>query len=310
MPGSPFEILPCPPEARAAALDLLYRRADEPLRGHLVAAARDAAQRGGLDLSGLWIARRRGRVAGALLTQVLAGRTAAVWPPEVEPSWQRAAMAQALLRAALEDLRTRGARIAQALLDPSSPRHAAADLTRAGMPRVTHLIYLRRETSPPLPLPTSVPRLHWRSYSPETDAEFRAILQATYHDSLDMPELEGVRSLDDILAGHRAGGRFDPGRWWIGRIPEEPDAAAIVLLSASHNRAAWEVAYLGLTPPARGRGLGRATLAYALDLARPHTPRLELAVDARNRPAEQLYRSAGFLPFDRRAVYLKVLRGC
>ena len=69
-----------------------------------------------------------------------------------------------------------------------------------------------------------------------------------------------------------------------------------MLLSALPDRDAWEVAYLGLTPPARGRGLGRAALAYALDLARPHTSRLELAVDVRNHPANRLYRAAGVPP--------------
>ena len=57
-----------------------------------------------LDLSGLWIARRRGRVVGAMLTQALAGRAAAVWPPEVVGTWTRPALAAALVREALDDL--------------------------------------------------------------------------------------------------------------------------------------------------------------------------------------------------------------
>jgi hypothetical protein len=34
---------------------------------------------------------------------------------------------------------------------------------------------------------------------------------------------------------------------------------------------------------------------------------MELAVDARNVPAERLYRNAGFTAFDRRAVHVAVL---
>jgi ribosomal protein S18 acetylase RimI-like enzyme len=82
-----------------------------------------------------------------------------------------------------------------------------------------------------------------------------------------------------------------------------------LLLSEALDRDSWEVAYLGLTPAARGRGLGRAALAHALELARRYVPRLELAVDARNRPACRLYRSAGFIPFDRRTVHLAILSG-
>jgi ribosomal protein S18 acetylase RimI-like enzyme len=304
MPGSTPEILPCPPADRTAALGVLYRRVHASLRPRLIVDAMAEADQGLIDLSGLWIARRRARIVGALLTQPLAGRAAAVWAPEVEVTWGRAATAITLVRAALDDLRARGFRIAQALLDESAPRQASADLVGGGMLHVTDLIYLERPTADPLKIRPGTPALSWRSYAPEDEAGFRAVLQATYIDSLDMPELEGIRSLDDIMASHRTGGRFDPSRWRVGAVPGEPGAGAVLLLSALPDHDAWEVAYLGLTPAARGRGLGRAALAHALDLARPHAPRIELAVDLRNEPATRLYRDAGFSPFDRRAVHL------
>jgi mycothiol synthase len=303
MPGATPEILPCPPEQRGEALGVLYRHEPAAVRPQLVAQALAEAARGQLDLSGLWVARRRGRVVGALMTQELAGHAAAVWAPEVVPSWGRDATAAALVRAALAGLRGRGVRLAQALVEPGA-RRGAADLARAGMPRVTVLTYLGRDTGRPLAGVPAAPRLDWRPFAAATEGEFRDVLQQTYVGSLDMPELEGVRALDDVLAGHRAGGRFDPRRWQLGRVAGEPDAAAVLLLTSALDRDAWELAYLGLTPAARGRGLGRAALAHALDLARPHAPRLELAVDARNHPADRLYRAAGFTPFDRRAVHL------
>jgi ribosomal protein S18 acetylase RimI-like enzyme len=308
---APVEVVPCPPELRGVALGVLYRRAADAARPLLVAQALADATRGELDLSGLWVARRRGRVVGAMLTQPLAGRAAAVWAPEVPGGWGRGALAATIVGAALADLRARGFRVAQALVDPRLARPAAEDLRRGGLPRVTELIYLARSTLEPLPDPPAPrpepPALHWRPFGPEAEAEFREVLASTYLGSLDMPELEGVRSLDDVLASHRASGRFDPGRWRLGRVPGEPPAAAILLLADQPERSAWEVAYLGLTPAARGRGLGRAALAHALDLARPHRERLELAVDARNTPALGLYRAAGFRAFDRRSVHLKVL---
>src|SRR5579864_278402 len=303
----PADVVPCPPDERRAALGVLYRRVPDNLRNRLISDVLKEASQGVVDLSGLWIARRRSRVVGAMLTQALAGRAAAVWAPEVGLAWGRGATAAALVRSALFDLRARGFLIAQALLDESAPRQGAADLTRGGLPRVTDLMYLERATAPSLDVDSSVPRFDWRSYGPATDVEFRTVLQFTYAGSLDMPELEGVRSLDDILASHRAGGRFDPSRWKLGRLPAEPAAAAVMLLSSVPDRDAWEIAYLGLTQPARGRGLGRASLAHALELARPNTPRIELAVDARNLPAQQLYRWAGFTQFDRRGVHLVAL---
>lgn len=89
---------------------------------------------------------------------------------------------------------------------------------------------------------------------------------------------------------------------------DDAAAAAVVLLAEMPDRDAWEVAYLGLTPDARGRGLGLAALEHARSLAAPHVRCLELAVDRRNAPAVRLYRAAGFRRFDRRSVHLAILR--
>src|SRR4051794_29730681 len=140
---SPMRLIsPCPPELRAEALEVLYRRLPANLRPQLVASALSEAEAGRVDLSGLWVARRRGRLVGVLLTQPLAGRAAAVWAPEVESSWGRSALATSLIRNALNDLRERGFRIAQALVDSSAPRSAAVDLARGGLPKVTVLTYM------------------------------------------------------------------------------------------------------------------------------------------------------------------------
>ena len=192
MTGWTPEVAAVPAEDRGAALGVLYRRVPASLRPRLIADALAEAERGMIDLSGLWVARRRGRVVGALLTQPLAGRAAAVWAPEVDPSWRRAATAVALVRAALDDLRARGFLLAQALLDESAPQHGAADLAGGGMPHVTDLVYLEADTARPARRPRRTSRRSTgRRSGPTTEADFRAVLQATYVDSLDMPELEG-----------------------------------------------------------------------------------------------------------------------
>jgi ribosomal protein S18 acetylase RimI-like enzyme len=271
-----------------------------------------------------------------MLTQPLAGKAAAIWAPEVKALWGRSTLAAGLVEAALSDLSARGFRLAQAVLDESACPRAGRDLALGGMPRITDLLYMERDTTTPLPRSNTGsarsddpegsedpdnpearspkpeahepnPDLDWRPFGPAIEEEFRAVLMATYAGSLDMPELDGTRGLDDILAGHRACGLFLPERWQLGRIPGEPAAGAVLLLSEVPGRDAWEVIYLGLTPAARGRGLGRAVLRHALELARAHTPRLELAVDLRNTPAVRLYRAAGFAIRDRRTVHLAIL---
>jgi mycothiol synthase len=321
MAGFGPQIAPCPPEARAAALEVLYRRVPDTLRYRLITEVLNEATRGEIDLSGLWVAHERtGRIVGALLTQPLAGKAAAVWAPEVKPSWRRPSLAAALLHGALADLKARGFRLAQAVLDESAGLQAARDLTKGGLPRVTDLLYLERETALPLAktpesasrrtLPgRSVADLHfeWQPFDASVEVKFRAVLQATYVGSLDMPELEGARALDDIMEGHKAAGRFNAERWRLGYIPGNPEAASVLLMAEVPGRDVWEVVYLGLTPAARGRGLGRAVLNHALELARSHVSRLELAVDCRNTPATRLYHATGFLVRDRRAVHLAIL---
>jgi len=334
MAGFGLRVVPCPPEARGAALEVLYRRVPGVLRDRLIAEVLDEAQRGEIDLSGIWVARERtGRITGALLTQPLAGKAAAVWAPEVKSSWRRAAVAAALVQKALADLKARGFRLAQAVLDESAGSHAGRDLNRGGMPRVTELLYLERDTSIPLlpatmeavqkpsrlvdpapawsgslshPDPCSCLGFKWRPFEASLESEFRSVLQATYTGSLDMPELEDVRAFDDILESHRAAGRFVAERWRLGRVLDKPEAAAVLLMAEVLGRSVWEVIYLGLTPAARGRGLGRAVIQHALELARDRVPWLELAVDLRNTPALRLYEAAGFVARDRRAVHLAI----
>lgn len=306
-PDRNLQIEPCPPGDLEAALTVLYRRSASEARTALVAETFAEVRRGELNRTDLWIARRRGKIVGALLTQTLAGGAAAVWAPEVAARLGRAAIARSMVRSVLVGLGQRGIRLVQALVDGSSPARAIEDLTHGGLPRVTELVYLARDTATPLSLSSVIPPLAWVPYSEATAPTFREVIEATYQGSLDMPELEGARSLDDVLASHSAGGRFDPNRWQLGRLDDSPDAAALVLLSDLPDRGAWEVTYLGLTPSARGRGLGRAALSHALTMARPHAPRLELAVDVRNHPADRLYRAAGFVAFDQRAVHLAIL---
>jgi mycothiol synthase len=307
-------VIPCPAVMRPAALEVLYRRMPSGLRGHLITEVLEDARKGDLDLSGLWVAQARsGRIVGAMMTQALAGKAAAVWAPEMKASWRRSALAAELVEAAMADLTARGYRLAQAVLDESAGPQAGQDLTRGGMPRVAELLYLERDTATPmapaggLTRGTPGPAFLWRPFNADVEVEFRAVLEATYSGSLDMPELEGTRGLDDILDGHRAAGLFVPEHWRLGRIAGEPESAAVLLMAEVPGRDAWEVIYLGLTPAARGRGLGRAVLCHALELARAHTPRLELAVDLRNTPAVHLYRDTGFVIRNRRTVHLAIL---
>jgi mycothiol synthase len=325
-----LQITKCPVEVKGEALDLLYRKVPAALRDGLIVQMLGEEERGEIDLSGLWVAQKRsGRIAGAMLTQALAGKAAAVWAPEVRTTWHRGHLAAAMVKAVVADFAAGGFKLVQAVLDEATDPQAGKDLEKGGLLRITELLYLERETATPLEsalLSTdrekaighggvtgssgsvcSPDGFTWRSFDETIETEFRAVLQATYSGSLDMPELEGARSLDDFLEGYRSARTFTAERWRLGHVLGDPEASAVLLLAESPGRNVWEVSYLGLTPAARGRRLGRAVLEHALELARAHVPWLELAVDVRNKPALGLYYSAGFVARERRTIHLAVL---
>jgi ribosomal protein S18 acetylase RimI-like enzyme len=128
-------------------------------------------------------------------------------------------------------------------------------------------------------------------------------LLATYNDSLDCPELTGLRPIEDILAGHRAAGQFDPRLWELFLVDDEP--AGCLLLAPLHTAPSLEVVYMGVVPEHRGRGVGDALLRRALQQCREHGARLlTLAVDGRNAPAKRLYERFGLKTVARRDAYL------
>src|SRR5207245_274261 len=61
--------------------------------------------------------------------------------------------------------------------------------------------------------------------SEANEAAFRDVLVQSYEGTLDCPELNGVRTIGEILAGYRAAGPFSPERWWLVRAGDEPPGA-------------------------------------------------------------------------------------
>jgi ribosomal protein S18 acetylase RimI-like enzyme len=130
---------------------------------------------------------------------------------------------------------------------------------------------------------------------------------ASYQDSLDCPALNGRRNVEDILAGHKATGMFDPTTWLVLREGESP--LGVLLLSESLRGDAVELVYLGLAAAARGRGLGEVLMRQALAITgRSRQPRLCLAVDSRNAPALKLYYRHGMQRIGSKVAMLRDLR--
>ncbi len=241
---------------------------------------------GDIDPAGLLVARGgAGRVTGAVLTQVTPGHAGSLTPPA-------GAGALGLIAAALDRFRRAGVTHAQCLIDASDPADPRP-LLDGGFTRNPDLVTVRRSgLLGPLPDGGRVELVPFARVRRDVIA---ATLLGTYAGSLDCPELDRVRPAADVLDG------FDAAFTAGGYVAHADGSPVGVGVLAPAGRGA-ELAYLGLVPTARGRGLGRDLLARLVADAGPAD--VSASVDARNTPARRLYDRAGFTPAGSRAVYL------
>lgn len=272
----------------AAALRLVLGAAGRPADDNQVMDFMQFAFRRRISVSDVWLADYGGVIAWALLPIVSPGRTMLLLGPGGAPTDpdQRAA-ATALVDAVCAHHGAADVQLAQVLLDPADG--ASHRLYEAGkFAPVAQLIYLqvapRRRASPPV-LPAG---LQWVRYGPESHERFSQTIGRTYHRSLDCPHLNGLREMEDVLAGHKASGDFDPRLWTL--LCEGATPVGALLLAPMQPADTVELVYLGLVSEARGRGLGDLMMRQALAATAAHgAGRLSLAVDANNSPALKLY---------------------
>jgi ribosomal protein S18 acetylase RimI-like enzyme len=233
----------------------------------------------------------------------VAGATALVWPPQAATSSAQWEIEDGLLTYAIAWLRQRGAKLGQTLL-AHEEAHLASSLKRHGFMHTTNLWYMLHDLRS---LPTQLPAASTLTYQTYTDCDrtlFHQVLWRSYEQTRDCPEVNGVRTLEEIVAGHQAQGIYNPEHWWLARQGSQPVAA---LLVAEVPEQGWDLSYVGVVSEARRRGIGQALTRKALTEARAAgAKQLTLAVDTRNLPAWNLYRRLGLEPFDQREVYLAI----
>jgi len=296
-----FTIETARPEEHAAAFRLVFQHLEEAEKDLRVNNALTLLHAGELERDGIFVVRQGRDVAGALVSVPLRGAGGLLWPPFVRAGPECTLQEDQLVRAALDWLHRRGAKLAQAILT-SGEVTLAAPLERNGFRHVTRLDYLRHRLEA-VDAPNPALQLSCATFA-ETELQlFKKTLLCTYQGTQDCPELNGVRTIDEILDGHKAQGIFHPDRWWLAHDGTTP--VGVLLMTEIVEWRGWDISYVGVVPEARGRSIGRWLAQLALRQATAAgASQVTLAVDARNRFAWNLYAQLGFELWDQREAYL------
>jgi ribosomal protein S18 acetylase RimI-like enzyme len=270
----------------------------------------------GVDLNNTWVAEQSGRIVWATLPMVSPGRTMLLLAPGGQPRHDgNADVAGTLVDAVCEHFAGRGVQLAQTLADPTDAVAREVFLAHS-FGEVAELLYLQADLRRPVPPPKLPDHFDWLTYSDESHAAFARTIVQTYQDSLDCPALNGLRDIEDVIAGHKASGggpkEFDPAWWFLLREGGAEPLAVLLLARTASPHAAAELVYLGLVPAARGRGIGDIVMRQALHVvstsATGNVTSLALAVDGHNTRALRLYHRHGMRRVGSKRAFVRQLR--
>jgi mycothiol synthase len=299
----PSPCRPARPEEWAQAFELIFQHVAKDDRQGRVRNALRLLRQGELNEAGVIVVPGGSNLLGAMVCLPVAGASALIWPPQAACGGVPHEIEDRLLNYAIPWLRQAGAKLGQTLLGQDE-MHLAASLERHGFVHITSLFYLRHNLRFSA-RPTAAPALTYQTYSACDRTVFHRTLLHSYEQTQDCPEVNGIRTLQEIVEGHQAQGFHDPTRWWLAFQAGDP--VGVLLTAEISEWQGWDLSYVGVVPEARRRHIGRELTRKALEEARAAgASQVTLAVDTRNSPASRLYRSLGFESFDRREVYLAI----
>ena len=250
-----------------------------------------------LDAMRGWFALANSRIVSTCVCVPSAGRTSMMLLPRDVGAGHENEAIQRLFDEAITAESARRTCLLQCLLDPADEGNRIK-LQEMGFIDVAELVYMEKWQ---LPLSSMVEDCagRWVTYDSQLHAEFANVITESYVDTQDCQVLRGLREIDDIIAGHKAAGLFSPQRWLM-RIDGD-EAQGCILLNENPLHPTLEVAYVGVRPAHRRRGVGAALMSRAMTLAASERfERMTLAVDEKNAPAISLYEKLGFQRLTRR----------
>jgi len=308
-------ILTATPAIRLQSLWLVYSSLPAAHRAAQVASTLAAATDPDTTFADLVIAQRDNQIVAATWVQAAPGRTAVVWPPQLiddEPETTMGALFEEI------DVRLEVGDFDFAQATQMSNEGAIPDLLRRhGFQLAAKLLYLFCEGEPAGDVERvgdDAPEAKEDGLSPEFEP-YRAseadrlmkLVERTYVETRDIPALNNLRTMADVMEGYRHTGSYDPHNWFF--VKSRGSDVGCLLLADHPEMDQFELMYMGVVPEARGRGLGKLITEQAkLHTLQAGRPRIILGVDADNSPALLAYTSSGFQLCQERSVFLRSLR--
>ncbi|MCG6156772.1 GNAT family N-acetyltransferase [Rubinisphaera margarita] len=306
---------------RRQALMLLMHEADRPSPDEDIAEALKQADRGEIDLSHLLIAaadeqetERKFVIFGSILMIVQPDATGLTWAPmlcdEIATRKDSAAIHNALIEAEVQRALEAGCTYLQASVGLKQDDRAAS-LLRNGFVELGNMAFMQR------PCPRGLQSL-WRSsdsgsdvelipyYLAINDEQLATLIEQTYEESDDFPELQGYRTGLQAVLSHREQGEYQPNQWYVIRTNREP--VGVLFFSGHEEVGQVELIYVGIIPRFRKQGIGKKAIALALSRLDGEKKTVFLGVDIRNRPAVKVYNSLGFISITTQRVFYRMVQ--
>ena len=289
-----------PPEEIIKALELNYQRFEGNERSNYVTKALESLLQGELDPSLFISGWFEGTVVAVLSAEILKDNSALLWSLQVSPNrwcpeWEDQLYGQLHAR-----LATRGVKMAYSFVLPDDSQVESAYLrNRYRKIAAVHNLTLEiRARSSIVPADYRI-----RNCAEAGRDIFNHLLLESFEGTLDFPELNALRTVEEAIAVFYSG-QPDLQRWWIICYQDQPCAILIINDGAEPDH--WQLSYLGVRPELRRKGHGRSAMALVLDAAwQAGVTAISLLVDGRNHPAFRLYLGLGFRRNGYRNLYLR-----
>jgi mycothiol synthase len=286
------------------ALELLSSPLIPDFRSQQIELALQLLNEGKLDPAGLIVSRIDQEIIAVGLGECTPGQIGIMWPP-IGSEAATPEQVTEVLEAVFAYLKHRDMAVSVAFI-PWNDQRSGLVLERGLFRHVTNLVDMQRLHTFAAPTSTQSSRLKVSHFNAETSSAFKHALMQTYQDSMDAPELNGIRTSEQIIRGYEA---TSPNRsdWWLLQHEDHVVGVMILTIGEVPNHPA-EITYLGLIPSQRRKGFGREALDLAMaEGALRGVTVWTVQIDERNEPAKALYFKNQFVPTSEKQIYYRTM---